>query len=81
MPAFHWYEDGSSESYLKTIIAGGPCVESPLVPMLWSCEYRTVVDVENGGLPTCENTELPFGRSKKRPAPPRRMNFWSPPRS
>ena len=38
IPAFHWNEVGSFESYLKTISAGGPCVDSPLVPMLCSCE-------------------------------------------
>src|SRR5215217_4092352 len=38
-PAFHWYEEGSSESYLKTISAGGPCVVNPPLPRLCSCEY------------------------------------------
>ena len=37
-PPFHWYDDGSFESYLKTIKRGGPCVVRPRWSRLCSCE-------------------------------------------
>jgi hypothetical protein len=77
-PTFHCVDAGISPSYGQIeLTVGGPCVSRPLESCC-SSAYRTVLDVENGGLPTCEYIVSPDGRSWKRPMPPRTTRLCSP---
>src|SRR5258708_4229624 len=80
-PPFHCHDDGSVLRYSYTASAGGPSLVNPALPSVWSCPYRTVMFLYVGGFCTCGKMAFPSGRSKKRPAAPRRTMRPCPVRS
>src|SRR4051812_39015834 len=77
-PPFHCTDEGSLASYSNTFSDGGVVVDRPPLPSDCSWPYRTVICCSVGGFRIVSKTELPLGRSKNNPPPPRSTSFCRP---